>query len=89
MNDVAESEPVKTPKTRYDSVPLQVSTLNDQIVELQATNEAIESDIDTWEHSIKNARRIIAKNERQMEKLRAKRYAVQDAAFRVSKRDQP
>ena len=89
MNDVAEAEPVKTPKTRYDSLTLQVSTLNDQIVELQSTNDAIESDIDTWEQGIKNARRIIAKNERQMEKLRAKRDAVQDAAFRVSKLDQP
>lgn len=74
---------------RYNELTVSVSTLNEQINELVASNEGIEADIEVWEASIKNARKIMAKNDKTAEKLRAKRQIVAEAAFKAAAIDQP
>jgi chromosome segregation ATPase len=74
---------------RYNELNMSVSTLNEQINELVASTEGIEADIEVWERSIKNAKKLMARNEKMAEKLRAKRQIVAEAAFKAAAIDQP
>ncbi len=84
------------PKPRYNSLSFDVTTLNEQITELLHDNETLDAGIDAWEDQIAKAQREIklaqrqrVKNDREAEKLRAKRQIVAEAAFRASAIDQP
>lgn len=74
---------------RYNSLSYDVATLNDQINELVSNSEALEGDIEVWEKSIRDARKQIARNDRQADKLRQKRGIVAKAAFDAAAIDQP
>lgn len=84
------------PSKRYDNVPYTVTTLNEQITELVRENETLDSGIETWEENIhhlraeiRKAKRQKAKNVAEADKLRAKRHAVTEAAYRIAAIDQP
>lgn len=74
---------------RYNELNMSVTSLNEQINELVAANDGIEGDIEVWEQSIKNARKMHAKNEKMADKLRQKRQIVAEAAFKAHAIDQP
>lgn len=81
---------------RYDSLSFSVTSLNEQITEINQQNETLDEGIEAWEAEIhrlqgeiRTAKRQKAKNERDAEKLRAKRQIVAEAAFRAAAIDQP
>ncbi len=87
--NTADKAPVNLASRRYNRVDFDVASLNDQIKELVNASEGLESDIEVWEQSIRNARKQIAKNAKMADKLRAKRQIVAKAAFDVAAEDQP
>lgn len=89
MNDPADQKISNLQSRRYNELNMSVSTLNEQINELVASTEGIEADIEVWERSIKNAKKLMARNEKMAEKLRAKRQIVAEAAFKAAAIDQP
>jgi peptidoglycan hydrolase CwlO-like protein len=74
---------------RYNSVNMDVASLNDQINEIVANTEELEADIEVAEQRIRNAKKQIAKNEKDANKLRLKRQIVAKAAFDIASQDQP
>ncbi len=88
MNDTAPKV-ANLQTRRYNQVDMSVSTLNQQITELVADNEALEGTIEVAEQTIRNARKQMARNERAAEKLRAKRGIVAKAAFDAAALDAP
>lgn len=82
-----EQEPQRP--ARYNNVGYDVATLNDQIRELVASNEEIEQENEVLQQRLRNNKRIMRRNERNADKLRAKRQAVAEAAYRIAQIDQP
>ena len=74
---------------RYNSLSYDVATLNDQINELVSNSEALENEIEVYEKRIREARKMIARNDRNADKLRQKRGIVAKAAFDAAAIDQP
>ena len=87
--DIVDSMKPKAPSRRYDSLSFSVSSLNEQIEELNHANERLEDNIEVWEAEIRRAQKQVIKNTKQSEKLRAKRQIVAEAAFKAAAIDQP
>lgn len=98
MTALAEvpNQPDIPQRKRYEKLDFNVTTINEQIVELKTDNEKLEDGVEAWEEQIviaqreiKLAKRQITKNEREIGKLRDKRGIVAKAAFDAAAIDQP
>lgn len=91
MNNVTglAPNPSAALQARYNKVTGDVTTLNEQINELLGDNESMEGDIETLETRIRHLRKAVAQNVKRIEKMRAKRLVIAQAAFQTSILDQP